>query len=378
MREGPGFPGTLLLFMRGSGFMNVITESNMIDLLNDYFDSECIKPIVVGGIVGTNIFQFALDAATSYTEFERILIVEGIQDVIGLHADIMYGNHKFYGELFDNRLINVPRDKSSLENFFSVADPIRHVPVLKPNIRANVMIINDAHMIPKEYLDQILTGCRIKVVCIVDPFDINGEGYSNVPTVVDTLHKLPNLMIRARGVYGVESRALDKSTSSILDKVHLTQRSIGKQDENQYISTDEKLIKLVQNRQRENPFKKHQKLIVRDKHIIHSAIKDESLIKHDFPLTERSMLTITQAGNNMLYLKMRVFSSKAYVYAKPTYSMTGNSGNIHVDPANILSLEDACHHRYKHAVYTPGSISALDKRECYALLKCTNHLTIVE
>lgn len=363
--------------MRGSGFMNIITESEMIDLLNDYLDSSSLKPMIVGGIIGTDLFQYAIDAATSYTKFEKVLVVEGIQDFIGLHEKIAYGNHRFYAELFENRLVMVPRDKTSLESFF-LKDPVEKVPTINTAIHANVMIINDAHVIPENYLKQLIYGHRTKVICIVDPFDIGGEPYANVPTIVDTLHKLPNLMIRARGVYNIDSRAMDKTVSSILDKAKVQPRSVGRIDENQYITNDDNLIKLVHDRQREQPFKKHQKLMIRDKYIIHSVVKDDSLIRHDFPLTEHSMITIAQTGVNMLYLRMRVWSSKAYIYAKPTYDKIGTAGNIHVDPANVLSVHDAHYHRYKHAIYVPNGVASLTRRECYALLKSTTHLTIAE
>lgn len=349
----------------------------MIELLNDYFDSQSTKPMIVGGIIGTNLFQYAIDAATSYTSFEKVLIIEGVQDFIGMHVNIPYHNHRFYAELFENRLIMMPRTMDSLESFFT-KDLTQKIPVLTRRINTDVVIINDAHLIPEIYLNQLLNDYQSKIVCIVDPFDIGGENYGTVPTVIDTLHKLPNLMVRARGVFGIESRAIDKKVSSILDKKHVTPRSLGKLDENQYVTNDKDILNMVQNKQRNTPFKKNQKLIVRDKHIIHSMVPNELNTGHEFLMTDKTMLQITQTGVNMLYMQMRVFSSKHLVYALPTYQSTGTSGNIHVDPANILCIDDMRYHRFKNILYYPGNAPSLTKRECYALLKCTNHLTIAE
>lgn len=358
--------------------MRVLAESDMMELVRDYLWSDSIRPLTVGGIVGTQIFQHVIDAVMEYTTYDKIRIIEGIQDIIGLHKEIPLNNHNFYAELFVNDLITVPRDTSTIEGFLKKDDGIRYKPILKTIFKADVIIINDTQMIPSWYLNPILENSHTKIICIVDPLDMYSESYFDVPTIIDTLHKLPALMIQARSLYGIESRAIEKKVFSVLDKQKISKRSIGRLDDAQYVTNDIKLFDEVQQKQIDQKFKKNQKLMVlADTHVIRSIIVNETPVQHEPALTRFSMVQIDQASDSMLYYRMRVYSSRSYIYGRPTYNAESNEGNMHVIPANILTPMLAGYHRYKHIIYVPSS-KALTKRQAYTMLKSTNRLTIAE
>lgn len=343
-------------------------------MIHGYLDSNTTKPLFVGGIAGVGVFSHVLTESLMHIPFEKMLIVEAIQDIIGLHDDIIINNHYFYPELFDNEMYTSLPDYSSLEGFLKRGDHIGYYPKLRTSFHADLIIINDTHLIPDRYLTQILNNSLTKIICIVDPFDIHGERYCNIPTVIDTLHKVSYLTSLARNVYDIETRAIDKNIASDYKQGKVSKRSFGKSSMDvQYTTNDEALLKFANDRQIDSGFRKGQKLMVMDEHIVHSVTHHNPAdSKHEFALTKYSLLQIPQMLSNSDYMRLKIYHSKIYVYGRPTYY---NDGNIHVKPANALPVDDIVHHRYKHLVYVHGD-GILTKRQTYAMMKSATHLTV--
>jgi hypothetical protein len=55
----------------------------MLDYLDDFVDGD-VKETLVGGIAGTEINKFAIEAATKHHDFKKVLVIEGCQDYIGI------------------------------------------------------------------------------------------------------------------------------------------------------------------------------------------------------------------------------------------------------------------------------------------------------
>lgn len=356
--------------------MTIIEEHEMIDLITQYLYSDSIKPLVVGGMIGTRVFDYVMEMASEYTEYSNIRIIEGIQDYIGMHDQIPFNNHNFYAEIFDNETREMPR--ITIQQAVDADHNFHEFPVIKKRCLTDLVIINDGHMIPKRYMDQIIENVHTKMIIVVDPFDINGQYFSQVPTVVKTLHKLSNLMEKARAVYNVSTDIVDKKVYSIFDKSKLRSRSYGKIDDSQYVTNDETIISNVRTKQIPFGFRKNQRLIVQDEHIIRSLIRNPDSVSHEYAITKNSIIQVMQGGSLQSFKHLRIYYSKEVIVGRPTFEPVGSKkGNIHVKPANILNVSDAMNHRFKHLIYIPGN-SSISKREFYSMLKSTNHLTIIE
>ena len=61
----------------------LIEISEMLDYLDDFVDGD-VKETLVGGIAGTEINRFAIEAATKHHDFKKVLVIEGCQDYIGI------------------------------------------------------------------------------------------------------------------------------------------------------------------------------------------------------------------------------------------------------------------------------------------------------
>lgn len=348
----------------------------MMDIVTEYLSGSSHQPLYIGAMAGTQVFQHILNIAEHYTNFASMLIVEGIQDIIGLRRESPFTNHIFYAEMFHNKMIELRKDLSTLEGFFNEKPRFSYTPELNTDIRADIIIINDAHMIPKIYLDQILQYCNTKLILIVDPYDINGELYRDVNTVTETLTASSNLIAKARSLYDIETYAVDKRVISVLDTAKMMKRSIGKIDDNQYVTNNDELLQEINYRQSLGPFKRRQKILVTDNHIITSpTITDDT--PRECILVKHSIAYIMGAVKDLPYIKLRPHSYKTCLFGRPTYDQSDDEKTIHCKPANILSIYEASYHRFQRIVCVVNEKS-LTVRQMYSLLKNTNHLTLIK
>ena len=355
----------------------VVEEYAMIDIINAYLDTKTFNPIILGGIAGTSLFEHVFNACMSVSSYNRICIVEGIQDIIGMcRQNTEHWNHYFYAELFTNQFFQNQADTMTLESFVKPYQPYLKVPMIMSERISNsfdIIIINDAHLIPDEYLNQ-LKKLRKKIFVLVDPFGINGERYYSVPTIVDSLKRLPLLIARARALYDVESIAYDKNMQSTFERGKVSKRSIGKLGDTMYVSKDPSIIEYARNKQLVAPSKKNHRMMVMDNHVIRSVTQQTNI--HSIA-TKYSLLQATQYSKNTKLYNFRIYASTNEIIETMSYDMNDIKSRIHVIPANILTPEEVQHHRFKHIVYVNGE-GHLSVREMYTLMKCTKNLLIAE
>lgn len=351
---------------------NTYEINEMIDLLEDFFtDNRVNGHIIVGGMIGSFVFKYAIDAALINHSFSKVLVVEGCQDYIGISKNKI-PNFVYYGDLF----IDTLHDPLAPYNPFkpTILNPKpNHVTELNTPFINNfeVIILNDAHLIPTRYINSIKNNFIGKLCIVVDPFDVGGEKYSMNPTVVDSLNKLSPMVAMSRKVYGVGTRAIDISVRGIVKESKINKRSIGKIDNKQYISNDEDLINTIRQRQILSPFRKNQRLLVTS-NIINSSFDDN---KRRNVLTKNSMCVVSSSNPQPL-MKLRIYNSETIFSGDVSYAEDAMSENsIIVQPANILSVNESVHHRYNHAVLVETD-NNLTQSQIYSILKNCNNLTV--
>lgn len=346
--------------------------SQMIDLIESHFGSAWgeEKVLTVGGIVGTNIFKHAIHACLKYHAFHKILVVDGCQDYIGLMRKPLK-NYIYYLNLFES--IEIPSPEKLLHPFYKFL--IEPQPGFEIVISAEkmypyeAMVINNAHLIPKPYLSAMQKFFHGKIVCVVDPLDICGDSYIEVPTLYDSLTKQTPLHAMARSMYNIDTRAIDRKIKSDFKKVKVQKRSIGKIDLTQYVTNSNRIIEEVAMRQMQNAFRRNQKFIVGNPDIQYYRDQNEQTIA----VGAGTMLSITNVTKPLM--KLRIHSSVSNIYANISY-IRANAGLL-VKPGNIISIEDACKHRFQSSCVVLGE-EPMTKRLWYSIMKNSNTITITD
>lgn len=340
----------------------------MIDNLDDFFSNDRYSSYIVGGCAGTFVFKYMIESAMNMFPFDKILVVEGCQDYIGLLKDSL-NNHYYYADLFVDEMINpsMPYDAFKASWLNPKPEYIQRLNTPMTN-NYDCMIIKDAHLIPRKFIEEIFREFSGKVGMIVDPFDIDGEIF-DVPTVIDTLNKLSPIIAMARSMYDIETRAVDKCVRGNVTESKINKRSIGKMDDKQYITNDESLCDIIRHKQYQSSFRKHQKLFVTDKKINMNV----NFNHRGHALTNNSMVVIDSSTSRPL-MKLRIYSSKIIYASDVSYSENNPAGTIRVKPANILMINESHYHRYNHSVLICNG--QLTKRQMYSILKNSNNITV--
>lgn len=352
---------------------NIITIDEMTDVIYDFFHDNSKQVLYVGGMVGTELFSLVTSEATEHYHFNHMLFLEGCQDYLGLTKEKMF-NYLFYPAILEQRFSDPiePYDPfkgkwmNPKKEYCTIIDVNRFTGF-------QLLIINNAHLIEPLLINDIINNFDGKVVCITDPFDVGGDIYSGYPCICDTFVKLPVIQSVARGVYNMETRFIDKHKSS-LTEIKMQNRSIGKIDDKQYISNDPEIIDLVREKQYKAGFRKNQKVIVtpRNKRRLFNTFGDINTV-----IYTNSMMTIDVSQLNP-WMNVRLYQSKEYIKCSLTYDLdVENEVDINVTPANILTVQQSIHHRYKNMVLVLDENLPLTTSERYSLLKNTNNMQVV-
>lgn len=356
----------------------VVEINEMIDFLDDFFKSGHHET-VVGGIAGTQIEKFVVDATQGVTEFSRILFINGCQDYIGLMKKQL-PNVLFWGDLFIEQIVDplIPRNPWIPEIYNTKPEFIKKIDSERLS-HYDVMVVFNSHLIWRDYISQISENFSGKIVYVCDPCEPMGGstmwdiGLNDIPVVVDTLEKVSPMIAMARASLGYESRAIDRKVRGTLTEINkLNRRSIGKIDDKQYVTNDYDLYGEIRKKQLDSPFRKNQKVIVNDDIIdvmIEGGLRKASLVKN-------SMLVIQNATTSPL-MKLRLYNSNITYSADVTYKngVMIPRGMISVSPANILMAHNICHHRYNHIVLILDEKLPLHSK--YSILKNSNNVTVV-
>ena len=348
---------------------NIIEISQMDDLLESFFNDDKSMNIVVGGMAGTDIFRQVMDTATTVSIFEKILVIEGCQDYIGL-AKTKLNNHVYYADIFTDMLVDSITPYDPFKPKIMNPRPEYHRQINMSMISCyEAIVIKDAHLIPKDFINAITMNFYGKICIIVDPFDIYGEMFQGIPTVVDSLNKLSPMLAMARSTYDVETRAIDRSVKGTITESKLSKRSIGKIDDKQYITNDPYLCDMVRHKQLQSAFRKNQKLLVTSDRLntnIIDSIRGTTLT--------RNSLCVIESPNSRPLMKLRLYSSKIICGMDVSYLENPPDSYMRVKPANIMDIDESAYHRYNTSVLVcPEQIT---QRQKYSILKNSNNVIV--
>ena len=359
----------------------ILEISEMIDYLDGFVDGD-LKETLVGGIAGTEINKFAIEAATKHHKFNKVLVVEGCQDYIGLMKTPL-SNVKYWGDLFVEEVIEplVPFDPWKP----SVAQP-NSIPAYANRIdtellsQYDMMVVFDTQIIPHSIQRSISETFSGQILWVYDPVEPGGSVFINqqrTPVVIDTLRKLSPILALARDAIGFETRAIDRKVKgSVVETSKMNKRSIGKIDDKQYISNDYTLISDIAEKQYTTPFRKNQRVLVTSTLV--DMMTENGIRKNS--IGYNSMLVIENPSSKPL-MRLRLYNSKTYYFADLSYNNGPRLRNllrrdqILVRPANIISVEETKYHRYNHSVIVLSY--PLTREEKYSVLKNSNNVTVV-
>ena len=361
----------------------IIDIPEMIDLLEKFVNSSQ-RGIIVGGMVGTEIEKYVLDAALMTTEFSKILIINGCQDYIGL-MKTQLPNVKYWGDLFYESLIDSavpydpwkPRCMNPSPEYWKFINP-------KMLNGYEFIIFLNMHLVqpwvPKNIVDNF--NGQIRFVC--DPFESSVfthtvcTGQSDIPVICDSLRKVSPMIAMARYVYEQPSRGIDTRISGNLVEIkRIQKKTIATKTINhrQYITTDENLYDEMISVQKELPIRKNQLFIVNEDII--NTMHDEYANRIS-TLTEHSMI-VAQDIELQPFMKFRLYNSKSmFHYCNITYENTFSllRDMVKVAPANILMIDSMKYHRFKQV--TMITDRPLAKFERYTLFKNSNNVSIAD
>lgn len=352
--------------------MSTVQISEMIDLLEDHFSPKwgCEHSLTVGGIAGTAIFKHAIHACLKSHDFNKILVVDGCQDYIGLlRKPVM--NYIYYMNVFKS--IEIPAIEVQMQPFHKF--PMEMISGYRYQIREDLiyryeaLIINNAHLIPDSFLKAFDDYFPASVLKIVDPLDVNGIDFHSIPTLYDSLSKQSPLIAMARSMYGIDTRVIDRKVRTDFRRIKMGKRSIGRLDANQYVTNSDYILKQIQEKQMKSQFRRNQKFIVATDEI--SLYKDQT--GQIITVGPKTMFSISSVSKPQM--KLRIHSSTSEFYTNLTYRNT--SKRLYVKPANMLSIDDAFHHRFQSLVVVLGE-EPMTNRAWYSLLKIANQISVVD
>lgn len=346
---------------------NIIEVDQMIDYIDDFFNRADAKVLNVGGSCGTSIFRHVIDSATNRSAFCNILVLDGCQDLVGLNKKV--DNYKWYADILNSIIVDPIVEPDPTSSIWSrVPTEYRNIFNTEMSKPYNTIIIVNAHLIEREILQLIDNSFHGKVVNIVDPFDIGGEYYTDVYTITDSFMSLPMNVAMARDLYDIDTRIINTKAKSKIEEIKISIRSIGKIDDKQYISNDPELINIIQQKQYNASLRKNQKVMINDKRLYKTPDGSNSIYK-------TTMMVVESVSNaNYIHQLLRIYGTRVSFGANIYYQPNDHNNNWIVKPANIISMEEQAHHRYKNAVLITSS--PLTIRENYSVLKNSNNLSI--
>lgn len=353
-------------------FLSTLEISQMIDLMEDHFAPLWNRNhvLTVGGVIGTSIFKYAMDACMKYYELNQILVIDGCQDYIGLLKKPMH-NYMYYMDLFVSiRIPSIEEQMNPYHKFpMELKSGYRMALVNQKLTMYEAIIIQNAHLIPENCLKSIHENFNGQILQIVDPLDFNGIDFHTIPTLYDSLSKQSPMTALARSMFGIDSRCIDRKIHTEFKKMKMSKRSIGKIDTNQYVTNSQEVLNIIQRKQIQSQFRKNQKFIVGSEEI--RLYNDQN----GEPVTVGPGTMLTLSSVTKPLIQLRVHSSLKHIYSTLSYKYTEKS--LYVKPANIITIDDAVYHRFNSLVVVLSD-EPMTNRLWYSLMKIANTITVVD
>ena len=201
-----------------------------------------------------------------------------------------------------------------------------------------------------------------------------------IPNIcVDTFERLPVNLGFARSLFGVETRVVNKRARGSVSFTNISRRSIGKIDNNQYVTNDPWIWEEARNKQEDTQFRRHQKLMVSTKRFLFR--NDVNYSTRVF-IGDGCLLHIVTGTSNGEDMRCRVHASKAIFPLDVSYNInkfTTPSHVIRVEPANVLNVHDAALHYFDKLVcVTTKDSPGFSIREQYTMIKISQNIIFAE
>lgn len=366
----------------------IVEINEMIDFLDDFLQSDR-KITVVGGIAGTQIEKITVDRMTSVYDFNKILIINGVQDYIYFMKKPLR-NVKFWADIFVEDIIP-PKEPINVWAPKIYQPKPTKVPRIDTAFisQFDCMVVLNSQVLDWEIVDLLANDFGGRIVFVTDPVEHNAICVDSVvklndfPVIVDSMEKLSPIIALARNVIGFETRAIEhrvKCDYKIIPKIN--KRTVNKLDNTVYFTDDWVSLGDYNQKQIDSNFKKGQKVLVRDRNI--NIMLGENGVRKS-TVAYGSLLTIDDPRENPL-MKHKIWNSKeihACDVAYTTNPVMMKRCAVSVIPANVLSTCFIPYHRYDKTVFLRRYKDGCDvhrrvDRVLYTILKCSNNVTIVE
>jgi uncharacterized ubiquitin-like protein YukD len=366
--------------------MNIIEINEMMDQLTDFFNitlSRCDQHIAyVGGICGSPLLKTILDAATAYTSFDKILIVDGCVDYVYMQKkDKHVVNHVPYKNLFQDVFVcEEPYDPFNLK-LVSTEKAIEKKVDHQFLQAYDVMVIYNAHLMEHEFVQALATSFCGKVVIAVDPFDVGCELWISVPTIIRSFNKVAPMIAMARNVWNVETDMINKQAKGGVFNGKIRRSSIGSLQDRVYVTCDKLLIDQVRAKQNMKQIKRNQKFIITDNRTL--VALDDDKFRHHISYGD-ILVAGTQSEHNARN-PYRLYHSDKWMYLNlrrdvPTTSQFAIEGStahqMKAVPGNILDVDIAKRHKFGNVIFIQTDGFITDIRTMYMLMKNSVTLTV--
>lgn len=351
-----------------------------INMLDAFLEDESKNVFDIGEAVGCNLLRYIANESVRYHEFKNILFIMG-------SPDSAYASDKpnmvYWKWLFNEMIVdNIHNDFDPLVNPTFKYKRNEYKEILVPSTIKpySLIIINQAQLIPRKYMDMILHEYSMQVIRIYDVFDICGEDVDVPLRCLDTFEKLPMTIAYARSLFGIETRSINRrATNKFVSGINIKHRSIGKIDDNQYVTSDPTILQECINKQIGIPFRKNHKVYIDDR--MFNIVEDRQY-EHVHSLGKGTLLHILQ-GNEDNIIKYNIHHSKTVFEGYLSYDPNpylSPSNTLRVRPANILPMNYILNeHYFKQIVYvTTKETPLISIREQYTLLKQSQNLIIAK
>ena len=210
--------------------------------------------------------------------------------------------------------------------------------------------------------------------------NIKGEDISktsnHVEIYLDELDE-KNITENVKGIYIVatqRNKKVEEREETPDRQIKLAKRSYGRMDMTQHITNNPVILKEVNDKQRNSPLKKNQKFIITDKR---SSMSYKGNQPGESNFHTGTIMTLdNNTGDVPLF---RMHNCQLVQRFNVTYEQTSKLyAGTNVNPANMISVEDAVFHRFRDTTFVYDQNISLDIRYRYSLIKNTIFLRVIE
>lgn len=358
----------------------IVDEYEMVTIIENFINSD-IDNYVVGAPVGTSLIHLILKTVIRHCSLDKIMIIDCIRDYTLLteaNTQTMLKKNPNYRPAISRIhyssfgcYISTPNSlegnqilcgREGYQNMFLCNEKMKD---------KHFAIILDAHTIPKEELDALVDKLDCKSISVVDPYDIGGESYYNIPIIHETYCHMSPHVIFARNLYGIPSvyATNSKRYDYKVEKIKSLTRTIGAQPKYTYVSNSQSLFDQVDERQRKaRPAKNHRFII------------DDPRYREIYPgmISDGNTLLVVDRIEMNGNVDFRVWNdSRTFKHPFVVHPVSSEIPLI-LKPADLISPEMCTHHRFKTVCLVIDKNHNMTNKELYSIFKSCREIVVME